>query len=257
MPIRLVLGLALLCGLARADVGRLNPVFEGIYELKLTCATPGCRFVPDVDRAIVMDVGKGGISVTLHSKTANLRRYNFRAISMSGDGQHIEADSTGFLPQNAEWVSDIDPVTGTLTARFRDAAFPGDVAVSGTRVASPSWLYKTQPTGQWLGPLDIQGTYAVSHQYSELTIRQTLSGSPELTASWLLNFGARIDFTESEFLPDLGVLVLQDRGASSALKWTIALKRTTRGGIIGEVVGLSNINGGLTYRLRIGQNQRP
>lgn len=247
-----LLAVALLATSARADLDRLDPIFEGVYEAKFTCRSPGCAGFPsDIDRIAMLDMGKHGIFVSFHRTKAGLATIRLKAIRVDASGAHLEADALETHGMVIEWVSDIDRATGKLSAKVRDARYPGDLTVEGKRLYNTSGQYKPQPTADMLGLLDLQGRYAIDRWGSELILRQPLGGTSGLFGTWLLPSGAVVQFTDSEFFPEMGVLALYNVDRMGGLKWTVALSRTGGGLVSGEVIGCSNVNAGVCYPVKM------
>ncbi len=69
-----------------------------------------------------------------------------------------------------------------------------------------------------------------------------------MVASWDLG-PTNIDFTDSEFIPDQGVLLLYSHSGNDTTKWTISFRKGSTGAAEGVVHGFSNGNTGLDYDL--------
>lgn len=256
--IRFALFLALVAFTARAEVARLSPAFEGLYEIaSVKCLSRSCAGVSSFGRLTVMDVGKPGVELTFHNTKIGTPVYRLVVNRMEKDGAHLEADAFASMGRAIEWVGDIDNATGALTGTLRIAGAAGDVQMEGRRIASPSSFYQPQAVSDMLGVLEIQGTFnATRFSTREFIIRSTLSGTPVVVATWLLDFGARIDFNDSEFLPEQGVLLLYSRGNMGTLKWTVALRRNAQGVVEGKVAAFSSVNAGQAYGLDLRRPQR-
>jgi hypothetical protein len=246
----------LAAGTAQGEVGRLAPAIEGVYDIVSKCASP-CPDLRALDRLVLVDSGKAGIEVSFHSKKVEVPTYHLLANRLRDDGAHLEADGFVTMGKAIELVLDIDPATGDLTGEFRDGPRSANVALTGKRVFSSASLYQPPPVGSQLGLLDIQGKFSTSRvSDQEFVLRTTLSGTPPVVGTWFLNHGARIDFNDSEYLPEMGVLLLYNRWNMGTLKWTIALRRNAEGAVEGTVSALGNANGGHGYQLTIRAAQR-
>lgn len=245
---RLAMLFALAAFTAEAQVNRLDPAYEGLYDITIKCPSGKCGEVKPIGRMSLMDVGRAGVEVMFHHTKINTPIYFLRANRVDNDGAHLEADAFSTMGRAIEWIGEIDRATGSLSGRLRLAGADDEIQVDGKRVYTPASFYQPQDVSNMLSVLEIQGSYTANRATpTSFSVRSTLSGNPPVVATWFLNHGVRIDFNDSEFLPEQGVLLLYSRGNLGTLKWTVALKRNTYGLVEGNVSAFSSINGGASY----------